>query len=737
MSGAWGGNYGYLNSSNPLLMDPGMQSAMARQQYAQALMSAGMESTPVRSPWAAAARAVQGLLGGYEFSAAQNQLNDYAQGSRQAMAQLYAQQPMPTLPGVSGGAPPPMPGGGPGGPSVGPTTTTPGPQGPTTIGSSGGGGPGGPGGPVPQGQAGARPPLQVDPASLLPKEQALAAVMQRESGGRNIWSSAPIPPGYTRDQTGFGYWQIIPSTWRQGAQWAGIDLNKYPTPASTANDPNAFEIQHAVVSALYDHRGLADWQQSPATKGAMAAVANTGPGDSNYGALKAASDQAAQYGVSLAQQYRQMAINAAQSPYAAVRAMAPQFMQQSTQFLQYGRYTPAGMTAGGQMLMYDRMEGKVEAVGAPLSLVTTPSGAMGTSTGQIVYQPGYTPLGGGPGGGGPVGGGPGGRGGPVPDSDGVIRPPGVARPTGVTPGVAPAGGPGGAGGGGEGGGTAVFPGSNVPMARQNGVPTYNGNPYEGMPAEAQRKAMLEDATKAEAQASSTDAERDAARSELIALGRMQQIIAAHPGWFGTGPGPIYERFVARTNNVPEYHEFENLVSQLIPAARLGSGFARPTNKDVGIFERETPNLEMAPDALGNVIQGRIRAAQLGIEGNLFQHEYVQANRSLNGAPSAWAAYTNANPIFVEDQQGHFVPNPNYQDRRSWFQANTDPQTGLLLSGSRARSGTQPGPGQSPTSVPATDSGAPSVDAAKYPGFTAHGSNGLTFKSNGRIWVQQP
>jgi hypothetical protein len=77
MSGYLGSGYGGGMGGpwmSPQLLDPAMQSALMRQNYAQALMGQGMSTVPVRSPWQALAWGVQGTLGGYEESQAMNQM---------------------------------------------------------------------------------------------------------------------------------------------------------------------------------------------------------------------------------------------------------------------------------------------------------------------------------------------------------------------------------------------------------------------------------------------------------------------------------------------------------------------------------------------------------------------------------------------------------------------------------------------------------------------------------------
>jgi hypothetical protein len=128
-------------------------------------------------------------------------------------------------------------------------------------GGGGGGGPaggGGGGGPVVQPQ-GPPPGAPVQPGQPLSQKDAdLAQYALRESGNQNIFSRVPPPPGYTQQQTGSGYYQIIPSTWAEGQQLAGIPPNQQTQLAIQASP----QQQYQVASALYDRYGGRPWARS-------------------------------------------------------------------------------------------------------------------------------------------------------------------------------------------------------------------------------------------------------------------------------------------------------------------------------------------------------------------------------------------------------------------------------------------------------------------------------------------
>jgi hypothetical protein len=101
-------------------------------------------------------------------------------------------------------------------------------------------------------------------------EDALAAIQQRESGGRNIYTAqhAANPTGYTAS----GYYQIIDPTWREGAGYAGVDINQYPTAISAP-----FDVQHRVAQELYQRYGARPWASSEPKLGNLVATGQPAP----------------------------------------------------------------------------------------------------------------------------------------------------------------------------------------------------------------------------------------------------------------------------------------------------------------------------------------------------------------------------------------------------------------------------------------------------------------------------
>lgn len=102
-------------------------------------------------------------------------------------------------------------------------------------------------------------PAQPQQSEGVPKDQALGIIRRNESGGQNIFSNVDVP-GYTREQRGSGYYQIIPSTWQEGKRLAGVDPAQYPLAIDAP-----FDVQHRVASALYDRYGVQPWAGNPNT----------------------------------------------------------------------------------------------------------------------------------------------------------------------------------------------------------------------------------------------------------------------------------------------------------------------------------------------------------------------------------------------------------------------------------------------------------------------------------------
>lgn len=241
MMGYGGMGYGGLG-----FQDPAWTGAMARQKYAMALMQQGSQITPLRSPWQAAARALQGGLGAWEFG--------QAQAAAQQQAQQWQKDIAPSADRIAA----------------------------IYAGLAGGGQ-----GAQPQAQAasfrqpgqGMEPPASADAIAALPGIQALPTeirplavqaavnaqmgpnaaqnwagnILRVESGGRQFDKNGNVilgPP--TKYGRAVGAGQMMPSTFDAVAKANGI--------TGSINDPGA----NLATSALYYQDGLNRTNGDPA-----------------------------------------------------------------------------------------------------------------------------------------------------------------------------------------------------------------------------------------------------------------------------------------------------------------------------------------------------------------------------------------------------------------------------------------------------------------------------------------
>jgi len=102
-------------------------------------------------------------------------------------------------------------------------------------------------------------PLQGDPNDhrMIPWERARLMIERGEGteGDKNIWNykHAQRPDYFTAG----GPFQMVDSTWRQGAAWAGIDVSQWPHAIMAPK-----EVQDAVAHAVYDHQGFGPWTKA-------------------------------------------------------------------------------------------------------------------------------------------------------------------------------------------------------------------------------------------------------------------------------------------------------------------------------------------------------------------------------------------------------------------------------------------------------------------------------------------
>jgi len=119
---------------------------------------------------------------------------------------------------------------------------------------------------------------------MIPWERARLMIERGEgtTGDQNIWNykHASRPDYFTAG----GPYQIVDSTWRQGAAWAGIDVSQWQHAIDAPK-----EVQDRVAHAIYDHLGFQPWTKqaggslnSDGTPASNAHTLGTGPGYEEY-----------------------------------------------------------------------------------------------------------------------------------------------------------------------------------------------------------------------------------------------------------------------------------------------------------------------------------------------------------------------------------------------------------------------------------------------------------------------
>lgn len=109
--------------------------------------------------------------------------------------------------------------------------------------------------PQPQSSGGEIPTAGVGQQGAKPAwEQAKFQIMGPESGGKNVYN-------YKHDQdpsyyTASGKFQMVDSTYREGAALAGIDISHWPEAINAPDD-----VQDRIAHAIYDKYGFAPWDK--------------------------------------------------------------------------------------------------------------------------------------------------------------------------------------------------------------------------------------------------------------------------------------------------------------------------------------------------------------------------------------------------------------------------------------------------------------------------------------------
>lgn len=387
--------YGGLGYSGAQIQDPMMIGPQMQQLWARGLLGQAADVSPVRSPWQAAARAVSGLLGGYEAGDAARQMNAVL-GQQQAAARASLGDVNRIMSGLGGQ------------------------QGTTQQGAAQ---------PPPQG-GGLEPAASAEDINGLPDVQKLpqalqgpfaaaatkyqlgpnaaaqwARMLMAESGGQHMISS-PSGSYVTRSPAGaLGVAQVMPQTFAEMKQKYGIQ--------GDISDPTA----NLEAGTAYFKQGL---QAANGDLAGSAAYYNAGPGGlSTYqkggtlpqetqayltktgaptvtAAQNVTTDAAGNAviggsnGFQTAMALRQKALQMSMSMNPYERMMAPQLMQQAAAVANMGAFKTVVMP-NGQIANVNSITGQTTVTGAARTLTKDSAENLVDNQGNIVVPHGnYT-----------------------------------------------------------------------------------------------------------------------------------------------------------------------------------------------------------------------------------------------------------------------------------------------------------------------------------------------------------
>jgi hypothetical protein len=393
------------------------------------------------------------------------------------------------------------------------------------------------------------------------------------------------------------------------------------------------------------------------------------------GAPSAAEQAGNEYGLQMFNEYRTRAANAARSPYAAVRALAPELMQTAMSAMQYNRWIMQP-TGDGQWMVADRfgiqkpdIQGRISPelmIRADQDYVNQWSGAMrnGTAPPEVqqgfgehfarAYPPAWAED-------------------PATKQRRPYPNPAIPADAYIPPGYAGGAGPATPGGPPS---PAVAVGPSPETARKLGVPVSPINPVAGLnPADAAQAAVTERAKANEVIQPDVGQVNQAQNyiditDQYTALAKKLQ----DQGYLGPGISASLKRRAAMLEGSPaasDLQQLESLGHQLITAARIGSGIQRVTNMDMQIFQNAGLGPEKDLDATMSIADGMKRKFQRAINAAEFERDYVDANGTVAGMQNAWDQYQTANPIYKLGPAGAPVVNDKAIDRRDWFRDMAD------------------------------------------------------------------
>ena len=646
-----------MGSQSLMYQYPQLAGPMRQQMFGQALMEQGMQTSPVRSPWQAAARAVQGALGGWEMGRGGQNLLAIAQQNAARMGDFYRGLPSPYEidPSLAGGAQ---------------TGTAQPPTAPQAAN-------------VPTAMA----PLfaAADQKHGFPPGTTAAVANWETRGSFDPNARGPQVGSDPNNRAG-GVMQIMPDTaGNPGFGVASIsDADRFdPTKAI----PMAAEYLNARGKARFHEQwnpkdpaqlsaALTDYSGGyPADQYANPIMARINAGQPITAASNVTTpggdDVAANFGARMFQVYREEAARAASSLDPRMQALAPHLMDQALQALQYGRFSTM-LSPQGEWVIRDRFGAEKDQSPSEQQMdqltrnwLVQESRRMAggaaedpryaamwqrANTPQLVDNPagGKTPV----------------YPPPIPN---VIPPRGG-------PVTGPTGGPAGAG---VLPGEATMPSIDVGAARSEGVPVYQNPSWRSLPTKEGAAAANKNVDEGNTWLQGQQPQLQKARDTLQVIDRLSQLARMIPT--GDDLQSRTAREAMTLGGDSNLSEFRQLSEKLIGDSRANEGINRISEPALELLGKLAPNEKMQPQALQNALAAYRAREQLALQHGMFLETYIPRNYGRTGAEPAWDRYLDANPIVQQDKDGNITPS-RMVPWQQWFQRNMDPTTGALTAG---------------------------------------------------------
>src|SRR5215472_10147622 len=650
---------GILGMGNQGLMYqyPQLARPMRQQMFGQALMELGMQTSPVRSPWQAVARAAQGALGGYEMNLGTGSMLDVATQNAALRGRMIRNYPSPyEIPG---------------GPAAAPDTSAPAPAAP---------------------QSSLNPPP--DQAKLFADADTshgflpgtMAALAHWETRGSFDPNARGPQVGDDPNNRAGGVMQIMPKT-ALDPGYPGVtpiaDADRFvaakavPFAADYLNargkqrfgDKWNPQDRTQLAAALTDYSG-----GYPADQYANPILARIGAGQPIQVASNAADDTGdvgTNYGAQMFRIYREQAAQAAESLDPRLQALAPHLMDLAMQSLNYGRFSTM-LSPQGEWVIHDRFGMEKDASPSEQQMdQLTRNWLVGQSRAMVSGQredPRYAAL-----------------------WQRVNQPQLVDNPAGgktpvyppPIPGVVPPGGFGGPPAGGAAGGGGVFPGEakmpavDVAAARSEGVPVYQNPAWKSLPIKEAATAANTAVNEGNTWLAGKSADLQKSRDTMQTIERLVQLSYTIPA--GDSWSSRITRGVMTQADDKNLAEFRQLSAKLVADSRGNEGINRISEPALDLLEKLAPNERMQPDAMRNALNVYRAREQIGLQHHMFLENYIPRNYGRTGAEAAWDKYLEANPMLQQDKDGNITSKPMVPWQQ-WFRRNMDPNSGALTVG---------------------------------------------------------